>query len=239
MTPSPPSPTCEHWGPPRAAFNVTSESRRGNVSIKTQFGRLAPMGAPLPTRPNQCLPSAVTIINARADRRPDLTAFGGCEYCRLAVGCLCQRVRGHVVNFTTEFLQPDGRVDGGRPGGCAELAAGPRVPRRRYPGGGLSDRAGAQLHGPPGRGADRRAPPHPRVPFAPARRGEGDDRADPGRRHRSQPHQCGADRLADPRRQRAGAAVPVPLVRSPAQGARPARSATRSWPASSATVSSA
>ena len=42
-----------------------------------------------------------------------------------------------------------------------------------------------------------------------------------------------------PVRQRAVAAVPVPLVRSPAQGARSRRSATRSWRDSSATDSSA
>ncbi len=74
--------------------------------------------------------------------------------------------------------------------------------------------------GPAGQRTDRRAPPHPRVPFAPARRGKGDDRADPGRRHRSQPHQCGAARQLRPGSQRAGAAVPVPLDRASLQGAR-------------------
>ena len=65
-----------------------------------------------------------------------------------------------------------------------------------------------------------RPPPHPRLPLPPARRGEGDDRADPRRRDRTQPHQCRPARRLHPDRERPRVAVPVPLDRAPAPGSR-------------------
>ena len=96
----------------------------------------------------------------------------------------------------------------------------PTVQALRYMGGLIAEQTGGRLT-------------DPRLSFTPARRGKGDHRADPGRRHRSQPHQCGADRQLRASDERAGDAVSVPLHRASAEGA--------GWPdrrAKSSTVSS-
>ena len=90
---------------------------------------------------------------------------------------------------------------------------------RRYPGRRLSDRAGAALHEPRDRRAQRRPRPDPCVSFPPARRGKGNHRADARRRDRSQSHQCGADRQLHAGNECARDAVPVSLHRTSAEGA--------------------
>ncbi len=97
---------------------------------------------------------------------------------------------------------------------------GARIPRCRHPGGKLPDRPGAAGHGPVGDPADRRPPPDAGVPFPPARRGKPDHRADQGRRHRHESHQCRGDRQLRAIGQRARAPFPVPVDRSSLQGHR-------------------
>ena len=94
-----------------------------------------------------------------------------------------------------------------------------RISCRRYPERELSDRTGAALHGQPDCGAHRWPPPDQGVPFAPARRGKGNPRADPRRRHRSQSYQCRIDRDHGAGDECAGDAVSVPLHRASAEGA--------------------
>src|SRR5215831_2150711 len=149
----------------------------------------------------------VRLPTSRSDADSRLTAFGRCEYSPPA-----STGTGHVLHFANEFFQSGGCLRRDLGGASARQRA--RVPCRRYPVGRLPHRAGAHVHGAPGREADRRTPPHSRVPFASARRREGHHRTDAGWRHRSQPHQCRADRIIDPGSQRARAAVFVPLDRS-------------------------
>src|SRR5215510_11555387 len=165
----------------------------------------------------------VRLPTSRSDADSRLTAFGRCEYSPPA-----STGTGHVLHFANEFFQSGGCLRRDLGGASARQRA--RVPCRRYPVGRLPHRAGAHVHGAPGRGADRRTPPHSRVPFASARRREGHHRTDAGWRHRSQPHQCRADRIIDPGGQRARAAVFVPLVRPSSQGARSIDGAENNWP---------
>ena len=103
---------------------------------------------------------------------------------------------------------------------AGERRRGADLPGRRHPGRGLSDRPGADASRQAAAGAHQRAAPAADLPLAAARRGEGDDRADAGRRDRPQPHQRRPDRELRARGERARAAVPVPLRRSPAPGPR-------------------
>ena len=81
-----------------------------------------------------------------------------------------------------------------------------------------------------GQRAQRRPAPCPHLPLAPARRGEGDDRADAGRRHRPQPHQC---------RRRSAASFPKPTSSHCHSCSARSSTCTRCWTARSATTSSA
>src|SRR5262249_7410142 len=125
---------------------------------------------------------------------------------------------GHVLHFAHEFLESGCALDGRLSGYSCRRRA--RVSRCRYAIRRLSHRSGAHVHGTTRRGGHWRAPPHSRVPFAPTRRGERDDRTDAGWCDRPQPHQCRADRVVDSGGKRARAAVSVPLVRTPSQCAR-------------------
>src|SRR5262249_62195472 len=104
-------------------------------------------------------------------RRPALASIAVLRPTRILSGAAFARARvvqRQVLRFAPELLQ--GHLRGGRAGAFSPRQRA-RIPRRRYPVGRLSDRAGAAVLCPPGPAPNRRTCTHPRVPPPPDRPG--------------------------------------------------------------------